>query len=297
MIFRLSLVLVCALACTRPPPKVSIDGPAEVRAGEAAALSARVSPVRDKATYAWSVSGPCAAVLSDPAAARTSVTPAKDCTGDGLTVSLKVKDGSVEVPASTPIRVTPVPKAEPVWPSPVPESWKILDDYEIAGTPRKNLWGGFFGPWGFKAGQCALSCGAEAGGALRITYSFPMGDSQCGTFEYLSGPEGKPKPTDITPFGKVVFLVKSGDARAHKVRLEIIEYDPYAPPSFQGLESEGPLVTAGPEWQRVEVDLDKVLHPRSDRTKTKSVGLRIERKDQDQASGIVLVDNLAFVRK
>ena len=195
-------------------------------------------------------------------------------------------------PAPAPAVARP---AEPLWPDTLPPGWKMFDDYEGADA-KHDGWGGAVGTWGFRTGQCKVEFARDgASQRQKLTYSFPMGDSQCGTSEYFKGDKGKPKPFDISAYDRVVFLMKSGDGAAHKVHFEITELDPYDA-ALQGYTGEQ-LFTAPADWQRFEVNLDKVLHPNFDRKKGRQVGLRIDRKEQEQASGVVLIDNIAFIEK
>lgn len=192
----------------------------------------------------------------------------------------------------------PAPKVEPVWPDPVPAGWKVFNDYEAAFEPRKTNWGGYWDDWAYRGGKCVLSIADDSGSKrLKVQFALPMDNSQCGTFEYLAGDKGKPKPVDISGYESVVFLLKSGDADEHKVKFEVTELDPYDA-AMQGYTGESAPLTAGKDWVRYEVRFDKVLHPMFDRKKGKQVGIRIDRKDQGVVgSGAVLVDNITFVSK
>lgn len=186
---------------------------------------------------------------------------------------------------------------EPLWPDPLPVGWKMLNDYEAPLEGRKTLWGGFFDTWGFRGGKCRLSQVEEGGSRrLRVEFALPLANSQCGTFEYLAGERGKPREVDIRPYRSVVFLLKSGDESEHRVRLEVTELDPYDA-ALQGYVGESRPLVAGREWTRYEVRLDDILHPMFDRSKGKQVGIRLDRKDQGGPSGVILMDNLAFVGK
>ncbi len=202
-------------------------------------------------------------------------------------------------PASQPAEAPkPAAKVEPVWPSPLPTGWKVFNDYEGTFQPRKTLWGGFWDAWSYRGGRCVLAIADEGGSKrLKVEFALPMANSQCGTFEYLAGDKGKPKPVDISPYESIVFLLKSGDADEHKVKFEVTELDPYDAAN-QGYTGETPPLSAGKEWVRYEVRFDKVLHPMFDRKKGKQVGIRIDRKDQGNVgSGVVLLDNITFVPK
>ncbi len=192
----------------------------------------------------------------------------------------------------------PAPKPEPVWPDPLPSGWKIFNDYETTFSPRKTIWGGYWDSWGFRGGKCVLTTVDDSGSRrLNVQFALPMDNSQCGTFEYLAGDKGKPKPVDISGYDGIAFLLKSGDADDHKVRFEITELDQYDA-ALQGYTGETAPLTAGKEWVRHEVRFDKVLHPMFDRRKGKQVGIRIDRKDQGSGgSGVVLMDNVTFLTK
>lgn len=194
--------------------------------------------------------------------------------------------------------VTPQPRPEAVWPNPMPAGWKLFNDYEATFDPRKTSWGGFWDAWAYRGGKCLLSVADEGGSRrLKVEFALPMDNSQCGTFEYLGGEKGKPKPVDISAYDSIVFLLKSGDADEHKVRFEVTELDPYDA-ALQGYTGETAPLAAGREWARYQVHFDKVLHPMFDRRKGKQVGIRIDRKDQGAVgSGVVLLDNITFIPK
>jgi len=191
------------------------------------------------------------------------------------------------------------PKQEeaPLWPDPLPPGWKVLNDYEAPLESRKTLWSSFFDTWSFRGGKCRLSQVDEGGSRrLQVEFSLPLANSQCGTFEYLAGEKGKPRPVDIRPYEAVVFLLKSGDGEDHQVRLEVTELDPYDA-ALQGYTGESRPLLAGKEWKRYEVRLDDILHPMFNRKMGRQVGVRLDRKDQERASGVVLLDNVTFVEK
>lgn len=298
----LTLSLSVLVGCKAKPPQVAIQGPDEAQAGTSASFSARVTPNEDGLTSSWTVdwlqdragSASCRPVAGETKGASTKVTFPEDCRAEKFRVSLAVKARGGLVKASKVVDVIPIKKPE--WPKPTPSHWKILNDYEKPGDPRANNWGGFFGTWGYQGGKCGIAYGDKSPGKLTLTYAMHMGDSSCGTFEYLKGIRGKSEPVDISGYDRITFLLKSGDDQAHKVRFEIVELDPYAA-TLQGYVGESDLLTAGPEWKRYEVRLDSVLHPHFDRTKGKQVGLKLERKNLEQASGVVLLDNIAFIGK
>lgn len=299
LIVAVSSVLSAAVACRPEPPAVRIEGPDEVPAGREASFTATATPPEDGAgvtwSAAWSRTAPgqkaCEVSVREAGRGRATATVDAACEGGEVVVTARVTARAGVVTARKAARVRPV--EAPLWPDPLPPSWRVLNDYENPAEPRVNRFGGAWGTWGFQGGRCGVEV---SGGVLKVTYALPMGDSECGTFEYLKGAAGRPEPYDIRPFERVVVLLKSGDGRPHQVSLEIVELDPYAQ-ALQGYVGATPAWTAGPDWKRYEARLDDLLHPRFDRKMGKQVGLRIRRKDQEQASGVVLVDNLTFVEK
>jgi hypothetical protein len=141
-----------------------------------------------------------------------------------------------------------------------------------------------------------MEAGKAAQGAMRITFAFPMQDSACGTWEYFASVKDRPQPVDISGYERIVFMARSGDGSAHKVRIEVVEFDPHAAYD-QGIVADSEPFTIGPDWQRHEVALDKLLPEMFDRRKGRQVGLRIDRRDQAEAKGVVLVDNLTLAGK
>lgn len=203
----------------------------------------------------------------------------------------------VEQPAAKP---APIPE-EPVevaWVSPTPESWAVVNDYEKTWDPRKNLWNGYWDTWKYRAGDCGLETFSENGPSrLKVSYALPVDNSQCGTFEYLKGEKGKPEAVDLRDYAKAFVVMKSGDDQEHRVRLEVVELDPYDA-ALQGYTGTSKVLVVGPDWTRYEMDLDKELHPHFDRKMGKTIGIRLDRKDQsDRESGVVLVDGLGFIRR
>ncbi len=203
-----------------------------------------------------------------------------------------------EEPAAQAPQPAPEKPVEVAWATPTPESWAVVNDYETTWDPRKNLWGGYWDNWRYLAGDCRLETFSDNGPSrLKVTYSLPADKSQCGTFEYLKGEKGKPEVADLREFEKAFVVMKSGDDLEHRVRLEVVELDPYSN-ALQGLTGTSKVLVVGPDWKRYEMDLDKELHPHFDRKMGKTIGIRIDRKDQlNQDAGVVMVDGLGFIRR
>lgn len=202
-------------------------------------------------------------------------------------------------PAAEPAAAPEAPETvEVAWVTPTPESWAVVNDYEATWEPRKNGWGGFWDNWKYRVGDCKLETIADNGPRhLKVSYSLPAENSQCGTFEYLKGDKGKPQAVDLRDYDRAFVVMKSGDDQEHRLRLEVVELDPYDA-ALQGYTGTSKVLVVGPEWKRYEMDLDKELHPHFDRKKGKTLGIRIDRKDQpNQSAGVVLVDGLGFIRR
>ena len=201
-------------------------------------------------------------------------------------------------PEAAPAPEPPPPPVEVAWATPTPESWAVVNDYEATWDPRKNSWGGFWDTWKYRVGDCKLEIAGENGPRhLKVAYTLPADNSQCGTFEYLKGDKGKPEAVDLRDYARAFVVMKSGDDREHRVRLEVVELDPYDA-ALQGYTGTSAALVVGKDWKRYEMDLDKELHPHFNRKMGKTIGIRIDRKDQaNQEDGVVLVDGLGFIRR
>mgnify|MGYP000240269606 CR=1 FL=1 len=286
----------CFLACKSEPFEVQILAPSEVVAGEEAQISSKCTVQSDKTRFLWRAQWVpnklgqrrCNVVLSDKNESEVKIKVDPNCEGGNIEVALNAEYKTKRAKAETVIKI--VKKEEPVWPQSLPDTWQMINDYSSSGP---NKLSGIFGTWGFKMGKCGATV---KDGSLEIKYSLPLGDSSCGTYEHFVTEKGKAKPFDITPFEKIVFMMRSSDDSTHYVVFEIVEFDPYAE-ADQGLVSETRPLEVTQKWQRYEVNLSEVIHPHFNKKKAKQVGLRIDRKYQNQPSGAILFDNLVFVKK
>ncbi|HOH76781.1 MAG TPA: hypothetical protein PLB35_05965, partial [Myxococcota bacterium] len=233
-------------------------------------------------------------------------------------------------PAPAPVAVQPpaeVKAPEPVWPSPTPEHWLIVNDYEKpadlveapinpkTGKPGKkenlnrNLQDGEWGDVGFNGGKCRLEQVRDGqNNVLKVTYSMPTETSECGTYEYLmpyveKKVKGKliknyPQFFDLRPYDRIAAMVKSGDDKEHNLKLHLTELDPYGS-QLQGYVSPTKNIVAGKDWQRVEFKISDTLHEFFDPAHAKAIGLRIRFQEQDNRNdaGIVLFDNITLIKK
>jgi len=294
---RFAAVLVLAvLGCRQEPPRVALEGPEEVEPAHEAVFACTVAPEGTQTSTDWQATWvpdaagqrPCEAEIRGTGARATLVVK-EPCAGGRIEVLAKVEGRFGRATARRTARIRRV--EPPAWPDPPPQSWRILNDYETASEPKMNRFGGAYGTWGFKGGKCTIEV---AQGRLKVAYALPIGDSECGTFEYLKGAAGRPEPYDIRAFEAAAVAMRSADGREHRVVFEVVELDPYAA-ALQGYVAESPLWSVGTDWRRFEVRLDEILHPRFDRRMAKQVGLRIRRKDQDQASGVIEVEGIAWI--
>lgn len=290
-------VFLAFVGCKSQPPKVVILGQDTITFGSYQEYKVEVTPIENVKKIRWSLVSdqPEGYVRLEPETGeKTTLSVSADALKGEIRLRVEVIYGgelSVKVEKLVKI-VEPEKKKEPLWPTPIPPNFKVLNDYENPGEPLINLWGGRFGTWGFKNGKCTLTVEK---GVLRLVYNLPMLDSSCGTYEYLAMKKNKYMPVDIRDYKKIVFLARSEDSLEHKVRFEIVEYDPYA--AFdQGIVADSEPITVGIEWQRYEIDLDKIIPDLFKREQTKQIGFRIDRKEQSQGIGAVLFDNLTFVK-
>ena len=283
-------------ACKSEVFEVQIVAPPEVMAGEEARISSKCTLEGDKTRFSWRArwapnkpgQKECNIVLSDKNKSETTIKVDADCEGGNIELSLVAEFKTKRAKAEAVVKIAK--KEEPVWPQSLPDTWQLINDYS---SPNPNRLSGIFGTWGFKMGKCSASV---KDGSLEIKYSLPLGDSSCGTYEHFVTEKGKAKPFDITDFDKIVFMMRSSDDSTHYVVFEVVEFDPYAQ-ADQGLVLQTKPLEVTPKWQRFEVNLSEILHPHFDRKKAKQVGLRIDRKYQNQPSGVILFDNLVLVKK
>lgn len=240
-----------------------------------------------------------------------------------------------EAAAPAPEQAAPAPEVKkgPVWPDPMPENWVLVNDYETPANltpppktdankakkkaakdekavakPQNNL-GGEWGEVGFNAGKCALEQVKEGTNtALKITFSMPTETSECGTFEYLMPFVEKkiknkviknyPQFFDLRPYDKITFMAKSGDDKEHLIKLHITELDEYGS-QLQGYVDTTKIVPAGKDWERHEFSLDETLHGFFDRRHGKLTGVRVRIQEQPNKNGdgIILIDNIALIKK
>jgi hypothetical protein len=118
----------------------------------------------------------------------------------------------------------------------------------------------------------------------------------CGYFDYLKGEEGKAEPVDISNYEKITFLVKSGDGKNHKIRIEVIEFDKFQNFNQGHVASSDPIDVTS-EWKRHELYLKYLLPEIFKKKEVKQIGFRIDRKEQGQNEGIIYFDNFAFILK
>lgn len=218
------------------------------------------------------------------------------------TTAEPVVEKAVQAVAPAPQPEVVKAEAGPTWPDQVPSTWKIINDFESIPndpkTPKMNLWGGYWDVWTYHGGQCKVTSTDDGGKRLKVEFVLPLEDSECGTYEYLKGPKGKPEEVDIRGFERVAFMIKSGDDAEHAIRLEVVELDKYDA-ALQGYTGTSNKLIASKDWVLHELPLDGLLHEFFDRRHGKSVGIRIQMKDQaiDGASGTILIDNITFIEK
>lgn len=291
-----------------PAPKLEWKpGDGKVVAGEVIELRATKPLAHEKEAFefTWTAAGDCAGAISDPSAWKITYQVPEDCGGGALTFTLAAKSRLGATTESVKFELAPKPKKEiglqPVRPEPLPESWSFVNDYEGTVAPpdqeRRNKRGGYFGTWTYRDGKCELAQEtAEGSGAMKLSFILPHSDlSACGYFEYFDGPPGDAKKADISGFSKVGFIAKSATGDPLRVRLELVEFDKYANYN-QGIVSESDPLEVDGEWRRHELDIKK-LATTWKLSSAKSLGFRIDAKDDNPNKGVLLIDNLVLVKK
>lgn len=311
---RMLLLVVLAMgllgACERTPPAPKVEwspDDRQVMAGETIELRAAKPLAHDKEAfeYTWTAKGDCAGQLLDPTAWKTTYPVPADCGGGELTFTLTARSRLGSTTESVTFTISPRPEVkiglQPVRPDPLPATWSFVNDYEGTVTPpdqeRRNRRGGYFGTWTYRDGKCVLAQESEGGaGVMKLSYVLPHSNlSACGYFEYFEGPPGDAKKADISGFRKVGFIAKSATGEPVQLRLELVEFDKYANYN-QGIVSESEPFLVDGEWRRHEIELKK-LADTWNVASSKSIGFRVDAKDDNPGKGVVLIDNLVLIKK
>jgi hypothetical protein len=202
-------------------------------------------------------------------------------------------------------------------PSPLPESWQMINDFNGSLTPKVfecvrksragdeevseevklNRLGANFTDWSFESSTCTIYEEQDQGETvMALGYDIATDDSYCGYMENLKlGKDCDTKLFDLSPFETLTFLAKSGDDHDHQLLVEIIQWEKYAE-FHQGRAAQFGPITVGREWKRHEVPIAKVCKKDVDPTFVKSVGLKVTRMGSSD-KGIILIDNMALIRK
>lgn len=262
----------------------------EVMAGKTIDMFATTYPQVKTAKYKWSVKATCKVAITGKGA-KVTLSPDKFCvqqdataivtvTANGKSVK-KTRKFSILEAADLPPRLAFNPKTT---------GWLMVNDYNDKTRLKKDNLEAGVSTWAMDGGLCRA--GIQKG-ALRLSYTLPMAGSMCGVMNLLAGKEGKPKPYDITKYGRVSLKLRSGDGKRHEIKVIIVEYDPYQT-ADQGLVGESkPLTVLEDRWWRYELPLKYTLPELFDRSRTKGIGLKIQGQAGDK--GVIMVDDLALI--
>ena len=187
----------------------------------------------------------------------------------------------------------------PPRPEKIPAAWMMVDDFEKEG--KLNATGGFRGNWTYRNGKCKFSFvkdKVDGSGVLRIDFKLPFKElSSCGYYEYFKGAEeGKSEKFDLSEYKEVTFMIKSGDDTIHKMRFELIEWSEFAQYKQGPVAVTDEVVVATKFWRRVVIPFAhfaKHIKVNS----LKSLSIKMDSVDKNVKEGVILIDNLAFIKK
>ncbi len=264
----------------------------EIMAGNAIEMTASTYPVVKTAQFKWSVQAKCK-VHIDAKGPHASIRPDKFCAQQDAVVTVVVTANGKSAKQTKKFSILENPNLPPrLSLNPDMKGWLMINDYSDKDKLKLNNLKAAFSTWSMNGGICKADIQK---GALKLTYDLPSGDSLCGTMEYFSGELGKPKPFDISKYGRLSLKLRSGDGKRHKVKVIIVEYDPYQTAN-QGLVGEStPLIVLEDRWWRYEVPFKITLPELFDRSRAKGVGLKIQGAEGEK--GVILVDDLALIPK
>ncbi len=220
------------------------------------------------------------------------------------------------------IRAADKPKELELRPRPIPENWLMINDFngtlkprlfecvrmrrgqeqEVSAEVKLNNLEATFSAWSFESAGCTLESRFDGGEeVMALSYDVATDDSYCGYIENLRMQGCDTRSFDLTPFESITFLARSGDHHDHNVYIEIVQWERFADFN-QGKAAESEAILVTPEWKRFEIPIQSICYegtrrrPIVDPSFVKSIGVKLTREgDTDQ--GVVLLDNLALIRK
>jgi hypothetical protein len=163
---------------------------------------------------------------------------------------------------------------------------------------KLNLLEAPFAAWTYESGICSfVSPPKEEAGVLALSYDIPYDDAFCGYFENLAMDKScESGPFDARDYETLTFIVKSGDDQEHKFVAELVPWERFAE-FHQGEPRHSGTLLAGKEWKRYELPLAEIMKDPVERQRIKSVSFKIKREPNYPDSGVVLLDNVAFIKK
>ena len=295
-VFYLLGIYMLALGCSSGPDKVYIHvmpRTAEVTAGDSINLKATVEPDNLKnLKYTWKIDINCPYKLEGKGA-QVVFKPDMFCFAQKVKVSVTVTNGKKSATGTRTITILESPQLPPrLSLHPKMDGWLIINNYNSKERLKKNSLGAAVSTWSYSGGICKTSIVDDA---LKISFKMAADESQCGTSEYLKGEEGKPQPYDITKYEKLSIKLKSADKKMHRVRVLFIEYDPMHTAN-QGMVAPSRTLMAFPgRWWRYEVLIKPTVGDLFDRSRLKSIAIKIDGKTEKE--GAIMVDDLALIPK
>ncbi len=175
------------------------------------------------------------------------------------------------------------------------EETEIVDYFDDV---QLNLLDAPFGEWNFEFANCFFDA-APAGdeGVLAFKYDLPHHDDYCGYFENLKvGEDCETQPYDTSEFTHLTFIAKSGDDKSHRLHVEMINWERFAEFHQGRPESVGPFDVTD-KWQRYEIPLGDLYKDTLNPSGIKSVSFKIKREANFPDHGLILFDNVAFMKK
>jgi hypothetical protein len=178
------------------------------------------------------------------------------------------------------------------------EEGKEIEVVEVFDDVTLNLRDAPFGPWTFEFANCSFGAAPEGEtGVLPLAYDLPHNDDYCGFFENLGmGKDCETTPLDASVMESVTFIVRSGDGEKHSFFVELVAWEKYAEFHQGRSEAFGPI-EAGKDWKRFEIPVSDIVKKEIDPASIKSVSFKVRREANYPDHGLILFDNVAFVRK
>ena len=251
-------------------------------------------------TFAWNVEGECGPTLKQGSGGpmTAEILVPRTCGPDPITVTVTASREDAQKAFELVFNPKPIKRlygVRPVSPSPRPENWRIIDDFEASPTSKRTPLETTLGVWNFDGSKCAVSPGPDKG-SLRLDLKLAGAKSACGVFINLAeNKKGEAIAGSIEGAKALTVVVRSTEKEV-PFALEITEFDGYAAHN-QGITVRSKTFLAAPgKWHRHEVVLKRLLKG-MDLKSVRQLGIAVDRKMLGSGDAALEFDVVALINE